>query len=1624
MKKIRRLLWPASAAMVLLGIAALLTGPALIPQPARADQDDPKPDPGSARVLEAGDGLKLELTPPAGTKGRVTAAVYTLDGTPLGQVSDFHAGKPVQVRIPALIDPNQPWRYYVEYRFGQGPNHRHVLAFLEEQLETRVIGHSRMIAGTRPVLRVLATDRSRGEPIENASVTVELKDENSVLAGSEGKTDSKGHFDAELALPKVAPKSARLEVKVKSVSESIIVRTVQIEDPVHTLLTTDKPLYQPGQIIEIRSLSLGRSDRKPLGDTPVLFEVEDSKGNKVFKQPGKTDRFGISSCRFQLASELNLGRYTIRAIVGDSREEKTVTVDRYVLPKFKVKFDTDRSFYKPGQKVTVDVQADYFFGKPVAGGDVRVVCSKFDVAYDEFKTVTGKLDDSGHYQFELTLPDHFVGQPLQEGKASVKFDVEVTDTADHDEKLTRNVIVTDSPILVAAIPESGRLIPGMENRVHIVTTTADGKSVSCQGSFSFANTKGPAETDAAGFGRIVLSPTQDGSGELHLRLKDKQGNQAEVTVKLSRAERSEEYLLLRTDRSLYDVGDRMELTIHSTGKTGTVYVDVIRDGQTWLTRTLELEGAQASTKLDLEAGLSGTVQINAWMLQSDGVMVRDRRIVMVDPANDLNIKIAAGRETYLPGEPAQVNFHVTDADGNGVPAALCVMVVDEAVYALQEMQPGLEKVYFYLEREIAKPRYEVHGWDLEDLWGDDPQAPPIVGQPRPAAFARREQAAGVLLASAAGAADYSLDATDFKAGEHLMQYYAQVRQAMNDNYSAVQQALTKYSQDLRKAKKTVKGVTLATLVEEGYLKKAQTIDPWGNAIKFQGNTWCQSCQTYHGFFLASAGPDGKWGTADDIDPNQPAFKQIFKARRRGLNMLRVEEGAMADGAIAMPAPAVAEDFGRASGPTDGEGAGEKPAVRVRDYFPETLLFSPALITDANGQARLSFDMADSITTWRMSVMGNSAGGALGSTSAGLRVFQDFFVDIDFPVSLTQNDIVHVPVVVYNYLQADQTVRLTIQRGDWFELEGKDVIDVKLAPDEVKAVHVPVTVREVGHHRFQVTARGTDAADAVARSVQVEPDGKERRISYSGRLEGDVSHELFIPGSAIPGASRIVVKVYPGVLSQVVEGLDSILRMPSGCFEQTSSTTYPNVLVMDYMKTTGKISPELQMKAEGFINAGYQRLLSFECKNGGFEWFGNDPAHPILTAYGLMEFHDMSKVHEVDPAVIQRTQQWLIGLQGQDGAYKPTAGGIQEGAINKFTDDTFRNTAYITWALAQTGSKSEANGKALAWMKKNAGKVEDNYTLALACNAFVLLAPNDSRTGELLNRLENAAVHDGQKAFWNTDAQTPTCGTGDSADIETTALAVQALLHAKRSSDLVSKAITYLAGNKDSFGTWQTTQATIQAMRAMILGEKIGTKLTTADVAVKLNGKVARSFKITPENSDVMQLIDLGEPEAGKDHDVQISFDGEGSLMYQVVGRFYEPHPLEPIPVEPIHIGLKYDRTQLETNDIVTVTATVRNNRPGAARMVVVDLGLPPGFTLKPQKLEKMVENGRIEKFSVTGRQIIVYLRELVDNDPIEIKYQLLAKYPLKAKTPASAVYEYYNPKIRANVKPIELTVKE
>ncbi|HEX3472530.1 MAG TPA: MG2 domain-containing protein [Silvibacterium sp.] len=595
-----------------------------------------------------------------------------------------------------------------------------------------ILAQKSCITGGPAAIRVIATDSKDDAIIDNGSVRVELLiPDRPARTLFTGRLNHRGTTEAQFRFPAGLIGDYQLRYLVETpIGSSESTEPVQLQDKLSILLTTEKPIYQPGQTIHVRALALDRADHNAAASRGLAFEVEDSRGNKVFKRVTQTDKFGIASAEFALADEVNLGTYHLRALIGDpnsatSTAEIALNVERYVLPKFKVAIEFSRNGraskrgYRPGDHVTGTVRANYFFGKPVDNAEITVKASSMDVSVFEAASASGKTDNDGVYHFDLKLPTYFAGRPLTQGAARVLIEATAKDSAAHSETRGEPITVSESPLLVTAIPEGGNLIPNLENQIFILASYPDGTpatadlNIHVAGNHASENVAQHVATDAGGVAIIRIKAGRGGE-TLKIDAADKEGNRASSNIDLQPREGSDQ-ILLRTERAVYRAGDRIQLKIFSTRQHGSAYVDIVKDSQTILTRDLDLVNGEADLTLTATPEMAGTLDLNAYLFGGDAQPIADHRLVFVQPADELRIETVADASVYKPGGEARIRFHVTNAHGEGVRAALGLQVVDEAVFALAEKQPGFAKVFFYLEQEAMKPRYEIHSIGMSDI---------------------------------------------------------------------------------------------------------------------------------------------------------------------------------------------------------------------------------------------------------------------------------------------------------------------------------------------------------------------------------------------------------------------------------------------------------------------------------------------------------------------------------------------------------------------------------------------------------------------------------------------------------------------------------------------------------------------------------------------------------------------------------------------------------------------------------------------------------------------------------------------------------------------------------------------
>lgn len=694
---------------------------------------------------------------------------------------------------------------------------------------------------------------------------------------------------------------------------------------------------------------------------------------------------------------------------------------------------------------------------------------------------------------------------------------------------------------------------------------------------------------------------------------------------------------------------------------------------------------------------------------------------------------------------------------------------------------------------------------------------------------------------------------------------------------------------------------------------------------------------------------------------------------------------------------------------------------ARQNFPETMYWNPSIITDEKGDAQIDIRLADSITDWNLYSSAVSRGGKLGTTISTLRVFQDFFIEVDLPIELTRCDEISVPVAVYNFLDKEQTIQLQLEQAPWFDILGAHANQVNLKPEQVAVFYFDIRIQQFGVFDMRVNAYGSEKSDAIIKSIKVVPEGIKFSEVINGNFENKLEKEIFIPDEAIDGTEQIFLKIFPNTLSEILEGLEGILKMPYGCFEQTASSTYPNIVILDYLKKTGQSLPEIEEKAKKYLEIGYQKLLSFEVSPAGFEWFGHAPANLFLTAYGLMLFSEMRHVQFVDVNVQYRTLMLLFNLQNEDGSWTEKNERRYVDTWTQIMDDPVKETAYVLWAILESIKTRENNKRILnnkqieqgiQFLTDRIEQIDNPYSLALCANVFYLyFGKDDPKTKRIFDRLLEQKTVEGKEIYWKAAGRSMAGSKGLTANLETTALAGYACARLFGENSNIVGVRTYLLNHRDNRGGWHSTQATTLAIKMLLAclerpleaGEKI---------SVSMNGSLQRTIHITADSGFSMVGLDLMEITKKGSNKLTISHSAQKSLNFQIISNYYQTVNEFVGSSGKIELLLDADKKNLIVGDTLTCRLKIHNVEENSLGMVVARINVPPYFDFYPEDLKQLVIDGKIQKFEKQGQQLIFYLDKFDSHQTSSLDFRLTPRAAMKAQGFYADVFEYYQPENR------------
>jgi uncharacterized protein YfaS (alpha-2-macroglobulin family) len=690
----------------------------------------------------------------------------------------------------------------------------------------------------------------------------------------------------------------------------------------------------------------------------------------------------------------------------------------------------------------------------------------------------------------------------------------------------------------------------------------------------------------------------------------------------------------------------------------------------------------------------------------------------------------------------------------------------------------------------------------------------------------------------------------------------------------------------------------------------------------------------------------------------------------------------------------------------------------RTDFRETIFWKPSIQTDAQGRAQVSFHLSDAVTSFRATVEG-IGNGAAGRSDAVIGSKRPVSLAAKLPLEVTSGDRVELPVVVTNATFRSIDAHISAQIGAAFTTQDAAFSRVQLTPQQTRTVYYDLSVVGAGTDsnagRVALSVEGARLTDSMERTIRVVPAGFPREASASGTLSSTApSTEEIDLAEPLKGSLTASLGFFPSPKATLVAAAKAMLAEPSGCFEQTSSTNYPNVMVAGYLKKAGNSEPETMANIEGLLDRGYKRLAGYESKNKGFEWFGEDPGHEALTAYGLLEFVDMAQVYKsVDPEMISRTRAWLKSRRDGKGGYKRN-----DKALDSFGRASAELTnAYITWALAEAGEKDMATE--LDHVASLAKTSNDPYILALSAGALLASRPGSDAAKEAAKRLAATQAKDGG---FPGAAESITQSGGIALQVETAALAVIALHRAGADHrPAVTRALSWIEEQRRGSGSFGSTQATVLALQA-ITRTSDGGNVPEGTLMVTVNGR-AFPVKLDPKRTDAFTLEGFAADLKPGKNTVAITAPGVKDLRLPYAVKIgYRTLKPDSSPKAQVSVAVSAPEAA-KVGASVKVKVDIGNTSASGLPMVIARIGVPGGLEQQKWQLDELKKKGLVDFYETREREIIVYFRSMAPQAHKKFDLDLLAAVPGTYTAPASQAYLYYTDEHRRYADPVKMTIR-
>ena len=1222
-------------------------------------------------------------------------------------------------------------------------------------------------------------------------------------------------------------------------------------DQNRALGTTDRPVYRPGQKVNFRQILTARKggDWSPMVGATIRVNASNPKGEQIFEKVFTSSEFGSVNGDLTLPAETPLGVYQISAILvkADKTEDglggTQFRVEEYKRPEFEVTVSAPTEAKRPGEVVAARINAKYYFGSPVPNAKVKYTVRKanwvagyhFPSPYDWLYASWGVGDyDTGRRNIggegsgkivkegEVTTDDKGFAElsfktdelePIDDNNWWARYsnplytiEAEVTDASRRTIEAQGEVKVARQQYFAFLKTDNGYFNQGDRVPIELRTQDANDVPVAASGKMVvYRLLEGDKEekvfeeaisTNKDGYAKWTWEAKDSGQFRVEYQATDEWGQEVKAQQEIWIVGDQIGAIRLRgvtilLDKESYAEGETLKARLVADKPGATVLLTQEVGSEILRRDVYKIDGQSREVDIPIDKSKVPNFFLSAALVQ-DYEVYQAQTEVFVPPVRQLlNISVKGDKDVYKPGETGTFEITARDYAGNPARAEVSLALVDASLFYIQKSFTPEVRGFYYGSR-----RSDEVG--LDSSRSGNPQA-------------RRED--------------------DNKYANYETHGFE-----LPDNFGQLQ-------------------LTPGGFGYYGYNNGSGLILSAG-AMNIGG----RGDMAFEARIAAMPAPMASM--AAPAPPGAPRVAQRMKA-------------ASEPEAVMLPAP----------------------PVEVRSNFAETAYWSPAIVTDG-GNATVKVTFPDSLTQWHASALGLTKTVQVGEAESDVATKKDLLVRLQAPRFFVERDEVTISANVHNYsdvtqkvhfvMNTDSHLKLTPQMaGPIYTFQEDGETDLEIAPNEEKRLDLKYNVVSSGDTEIQVTAQTATASDGVKMSFPILVHGVQRFDGKAGEIKGDGTTKIALnfPKERQLGASRLNVQLNPSLAGQMLEALPYLADYPYGCVEQTMSRFLPTVIVQKTLRQSGVDLEILRKRAQSYDAQSKDEPIGERIKNSGYSYPQGQPnARDLSEMSSQMYYHGRSNNPIYDGATVDKmTQeglQRLYAMQRSDGGWGWWPGSsqsdeymsayvmyglyqarradvaVKSDVLNRGRDylvrqmkdeDNLQLLTYIAYALTQADKPAGGD-----WQKVVTGRLfEQRERLAPLSKAYLAMTLDNlgdkNKANVVVRNLENTVVIDATNGTARYKTQ-PQYWYWWNNDVETVALALRAFDQIEPTNKLapmLMKWLTLQARGNHYRSTKETAEVVYTLADYVVKNKELDVDYT---LKVNLNGKLARTYRVTKENA--------------------------------------------------------------------------------------------------------------------------------------------------------------------------------